>query len=234
MSALQPELRRKGILSKRRKDASGRCSGGRPITRGALYFMLRNWIYRGEIVHKGTAYPGEHLAIIDAELWRRVQQKLDANRSDHELGVGAEEPSLLAGLLVDSDGERMTPTHAVKAGKRYRYYVTTALITGPRAAAPRGRRIPAGEIEPLVSDRLRKFFASAREVSDVLSLFELAAGDQKRAFYHADELSQTWWAKSPTEQRALVRSVLIEVAVHPAPTSGFGVSTVAGSDEPNR
>ena len=114
VSALQPELRRKGILSKCRKDVSGRCSGGRSITRGALYFMLRNRIYRGEIVHKGTAYPGEHQAIIDTELWDRVQQKLDANRRDHELGVRAEEPSLLAGLMVDTDGELMTPTHAVK------------------------------------------------------------------------------------------------------------------------
>ena len=157
VSALQPDLMRQGILSKRRKDSSGRCSGGRTITRGALYFMLRNRIYRGEIVHKGTASLGEHEAIIDAELWGRVQQKLDANRSDHELGVGAEEPSLLAGLMVDNDGEHMTPTHTVKVGKRYRYYVSNTLITGPRAGAPRGRRIPAGEIEPLVSDRFRSF-----------------------------------------------------------------------------
>jgi site-specific DNA recombinase len=215
VSALQPELRRKGILSKSRKDASGRCSGGRTITRGALYFMLRNRIYRGEIVHRGSAYPGEHEAIIDAELWERVQQKLDANRRAHDLGVGMGEPSLLAGLIVDSDGERMTPTHAVKSGKRYRYYVSNTLITGPKGAAPRGRRIPAGEIEPLVVDRLRTLFASAREVSDALSVFELTAGDQKRAIYRADELSQTWSAQSPTEQRALVRSVLTEIAVHP-------------------
>ena len=215
VSALQPELRRNGILSKRRKDASGRCSGGRTITRGALYFMLRNRIYRGEIVHKGTAYPGEHQAIIDAELWERVQQKLDANRSDHNLGVGAEEPSLLAALLVDSDGERMTPTHAVKAGKRYRYYVSNTLITGTKAGAPRGRRIPAGEIEPLVWDRLRMFFSSPQEVLDGLSVFDLAAGDQKRAIYRVGELSKAWSAQSPAEQRALLRSILTEVAIHP-------------------
>ena len=184
-------------------------------TRGSVFHALRNRIYRGEIVHKGTAYPGEHEAIIDAELWDRVQQKLDANRSDHILGVGANEPSLLAGLMVDSDGEHMTPTHAVKAGKRYRYYVSSTLVTGTRAAAPRGQRIPAGEIEPMVSDRLRMFFASAQEVSDALSVFELAAGDQKRAIHRADELSQAWWVQSPAEQRVLLRSLLTEVAIHP-------------------
>ena len=166
-------------------------------------------------MHKGTAYSGEHQAIIDAELWEQVQHKLDANRSDHNLGVGADEPSLLAALLVDSDGERMTPTHAVKKGKRYRYYVTNALITGLRAVVPRGRRIPAGEIEPLVLDRLRAFFEFAQEVSDALSVFELAAGDHKRAIHRADELSKAWLAQSPVEQRAMLRSVLTEVAVHP-------------------
>ena len=172
VSALQPELRRKGILSKRRKDASGRCSGGRPITRGALYFMLRNRIYRGEIVHKGTAYPGEHQAIIDAELWDRVQQKLDANRSDHNLGVGAEEPSLLAGLLVDSDGERMTPTHAVKAGKRYRYYVSNTLITGPKQAHREGGVFRRGRLNRSSWIGCGRFSRPAQEVSDGLSVFE--------------------------------------------------------------
>jgi site-specific DNA recombinase len=80
---------------------------------------------------------------------------------------------------------------------------------------PRGLRIPAGEVEPLVSDRLRVFFASARDVLDGLSVFELAAGDQKRAIHRADELSLVWLAQSPAEQRTLVRSVLTKVAIHP-------------------
>src|SRR5204863_2245989 len=39
------------------------------------------------------------------------------------------QPSLLAGLLFDGDGHRMTPSHAVKGGTRYRYYVSRPLIT---------------------------------------------------------------------------------------------------------
>src|SRR5213076_3153152 len=35
-------------------------------------------------------------------------------------------PSLLAGMLFDGDGNRMTPTHATKKGSRYRYYVSRA------------------------------------------------------------------------------------------------------------
>ena len=40
-------------------------AGGYSFGRGALYRLLRNRIYRGEVVHRGTAYPGEHKAIVD-------------------------------------------------------------------------------------------------------------------------------------------------------------------------
>ena len=87
-----------------------------------------------------------------------MQDKLEAKRRERSLAVGTEAPSLLAGLIVDSDGNRMTPTHAVKKGKRYRYYVSTPLITGSRSENPKGRRIPAGDIDGLVVDQLRSSF----------------------------------------------------------------------------
>src|SRR6202048_709951 len=52
------------------------------------------------------------------------------NTATHRRGAKAPEPSLLAGLLVDARGERLTPSHAVKKGRRYRYYVSAALISG--------------------------------------------------------------------------------------------------------
>jgi Recombinase len=36
--------------------------------------------YGGQIVHKGKAFPGEHAAIVDEDLWRRVQSHLEENR----------------------------------------------------------------------------------------------------------------------------------------------------------
>ena len=99
--------------------------------------MLQNRIYRGEIVHQGAAYPGQHEAIVDPELWQIVQDKLAANRHERSLAAGAEAPSLLAGLIVDADGERMTPTHATKRAKRYRYYVSASLLAGDRPGKPR-------------------------------------------------------------------------------------------------
>ena len=79
--------------------------------------------------------------IIEPELWQAVQDRLAAGRRERSMAVGAEAPSLLAGLIFDSDGARLSPTHAVKKGKRYRYYVSTALIARGCSDYPKGRRI---------------------------------------------------------------------------------------------
>src|SRR5712691_10584600 len=75
--ALKTELERDGICSKCRVDRFGRSFGDKPLARGALYLMLQNRLYRGEVVHKETSYPGEHPGTIDAALWETVQAKLE-------------------------------------------------------------------------------------------------------------------------------------------------------------
>ena len=81
--------------------------------------MLQNRLYRGEVAHKDDIYPGQHEAIIESELWQTVQDKLAAGRHERSMAVGAEVPSLFSGLIFDSDGNRLSPTHAVKKGRRY-------------------------------------------------------------------------------------------------------------------
>jgi site-specific DNA recombinase len=61
-----------------------------------------------------------------------VQQRLAQARTDRRSGTNANHPSLLAGMLSDPVGESMSATHATKAGRRYRYYVSSQLITGTR------------------------------------------------------------------------------------------------------
>jgi hypothetical protein len=121
---LKEHLDAAGIVSKRRTAPDGRPYGGKPMARGALYHMLQNRISRGEIVHKDQAYTGEHDPIVDDDLWQGVQTTLATNRVDRGAGKGNRHLSLLAGLIYDAHGEPMTPSHAVKKGVRYRYYVS--------------------------------------------------------------------------------------------------------------
>ena len=166
--ALQAELDAAGIRSKRRTLADGTPYGGQKLSRGALYLMLQNRIYRGEITHKGNAYPGEHPAIVDKALWDQVQAILAENRVNRATGSDAKHPSLLVGLAFDENGERLTPSHAVKKGTRYRYYVSTSLITGAAKDRSKGRRIPAANLETLVITRLRTLLADQGAILDAI------------------------------------------------------------------
>ena len=213
VALLKAELDRLGVVSKRREEAGGCLAGGKPFSRGALYLMLQNRLYHGEVAHKENIYPGQHEAIIAPELWQVVQDRLAASRRERSVAVGAEEPSLLSGLIFDSDGNRLSPTHAVKKGKRYRYYVSTALITGNRSEHPKGRRIPAGDIEGLALDRLRALFASGAEVSDAVAPLGLDASTQKAVLERSAKLAERWTKLSSLELRELVRSLVQQIQI---------------------
>jgi site-specific DNA recombinase len=165
---LKAHLDQGRMLSKLRISASGQKAGGGSHSRGALYKLLANRIYIGEISHKENAYPGEHKAIIDRELWESVRATLAKNHRTRRHQTNASEPSLLSGLIFDQDGSRYTPSHAVKNGKRYRYYVSRRIIHGQPHASTQPSRIPARELEQLVLTELGSFFGSADRVAAIL------------------------------------------------------------------
>jgi len=106
VALLRTELDRRNVRSKRREGAAGRLAGGQRFSRGALYLLLQNPLYRGEVKHKDKVYPGQHDAIVDADLWQIVQDKLAAKRRERSLAGGAEAPSLFSSLIFDSSGNR--------------------------------------------------------------------------------------------------------------------------------
>jgi len=89
-----------GIASKARTASDGSRYGAQPLSRSALYLMLQNRVYRGEIVHKGKSYHGEHEAIVDKPLWDVVQGILADNRVDRTDGKAGHAPILLNGIVV--------------------------------------------------------------------------------------------------------------------------------------
>jgi len=152
--ALQAELDRLGIRSKHRVAETGRSVGGGPFSRGALYYLLRNRIYRGEAVHKGVAHPGEHEAIIEVELWETVQAKLSAHASEQRKSR-VESGGLLMGRIFDDRGNRMSPSYTTRKGRRHRYYVSQAVLQGRKKEAGSIARIGAEELERIVVEAIR-------------------------------------------------------------------------------
>src|SRR5262245_40692303 len=124
----------------------------------SLAALLRNRFYIGEVRYKGEVFPGEQPAILDRALFEAVQAKLDQQRTNHAK-ARQKSQSLLTGRIFDAHGNRMTPSHAVKNGVRYRYYISSALIQGQPDKAATLNRVPAAEIETLIISALRKHLA---------------------------------------------------------------------------
>jgi site-specific DNA recombinase len=165
LNLLMQDLRQRKVLTKVRRLSSGRAVGGNPLTRGPLAHLLRNRFYIGEVAFKGEILPGEQPAILDRKLFESVQRKLDEQRTNHST-TRTNSESLLMGRIFDDRGNRMTPSHAIKKGKRYRYYLSSALAQGQAENAGSVRRVPAPEIETLVTDAVRKRLNDSTVVSD--------------------------------------------------------------------
>jgi site-specific DNA recombinase len=212
---LKDELEARSIQSKLRTSASGRTSGGKPFARGALYLILRNRIYHGEIVHNEESYLGEHEPIIDQPLWDAVQAQLASNAAQRNDGGKTRQPSLLAGMLFDGDGNRMTPSHAVKKGTRYRYYVSRSLITKDRTEGSAGMRVPAAEIEQLVTSRVRQWLLDRGSIYKATSARFPDPSTQRRLAARAEEIGKRWPEFPVTRSRAVLAALIerIEVSV---------------------
>jgi DNA invertase Pin-like site-specific DNA recombinase len=210
---LKEELDAQGLKSKCRTSTSGRLWGGKPFVRGALYLMLQNCIYRGEIVHKERSYPGEHAPIIDQELWDTVQARLAGNAAQRNSGGKTQQPSLLVGMLFDGDGNRMTPSHAVKKGTRYRYYVARPLTIKDQADRPTGLRIPAAEIEQLVASRVRRWLLDPGSIYQATSAWLPEPSAQQRLVARAAEIGKQLSAWPPARRHAVLTALVERVEV---------------------
>lgn len=201
-----------GLRSRLRTRLDATTTGGGSFSRGHLYAILRNPIYIGRIAHKGQTYPGAHEAIIDMETWDAVQDQLAANRKARRHGTNAKEPSLVAGLLLDANGQPLTPSHAVKSGKRYRYYVSRHLIAG-ESSMGRGWRIPAGQIETLVREELCKMLFTKSRLLDALGEGMNDAHLVAGALEQGRRLGANLRGASPSEGRERLAELLAQIVM---------------------
>jgi site-specific DNA recombinase len=209
MTLVKQEADRLELRTKTRKPNNGQRCGGGPFTRGHLYKLLANPIYVGEIAHKGTRHQGEHEAIIDRETWDAVQEQLARNAAVRRCRSNAKAPSLLAGLLFDGDGIRMVPSHASKAGWRYRYYLSKALKE-ESADAVDGWRLPARMIEEVVLNEIHNLLCNSARLIDVLSL----TGPRLKAMLsEASRLGDRIRKAGPAEQRGALLETVARIEV---------------------
>src|SRR3954451_14287511 len=209
---VKEEADRLGLKTKYTRTANGTERGGKPFSRGHLYTLLSNPIYTGQIAHKGKLHPGQQAAVIDDESWSAVRDQLAANTSNHRRRSKAAEPSLLAGLLVDARGERLTPSHAVKKGRRYRYYVSAALITDAGTDRAQGWRLAAREIEEAVIRILADALTSPAKLVERFGAANVPSDHIPKLLNRAARLAAAL-SGLPDERAKLVRELVEKIIV---------------------
>ena len=205
VNELVRDLSERNIRTKARLLSTGVTRGGIPFGRGALYYLLGNRFYIGEVKYKNEILPGEQPPIMDRALFEAVREKSLAQWS-HRTVVRNKSDHLLAGLLFDDAGHRMIPTHATKAGIRYRYYASAPVLHGEAKTAPVGSvsRVPAADIEDTVLKSLEARFAAqqdrltskALQLRDRQALVRLVAG----IAVHTDKLVVRLKSNHPDEE----------------------------------
>ena len=203
---LARDLASRGVTTKR----------GRPIDKGYLYKLLSNRIYIGQAVHKGTAYPGEHEAIIGRDLWSKVRTIIKESPRTRANHTRAQTPALLKGLIFGADGRAMTPAHTRKRDRLYRYYVAAGLVKG-ESPSDVVRRVPAAEIEAAVIDQVRGLLRAPEVIVATWTKVRernhgLTEADVRKALQSLDPL---WEELFPVEQARVLQLLIERVEVHP-------------------
>jgi site-specific DNA recombinase len=215
-TALVRELRAGGITGKQ----------GKLIDKGYLYKLLNNRVYIGEAVHKGTAYPGEHQAIVSQALWDKVHSILAESPRRRAAQTRAQTPALLKGLIFGPTGCAMSPTHTRKGGRLYRYYVSQDVLRRGRDSCPIGR-VPAAEVEAAVVHQLRALVCAPEIVVATwraarVDIEGLEEAEVREALKRLDPL---WDELFPTEQARIIQLLVERVDID---TAGIDVCLRTG------
>jgi site-specific DNA recombinase len=204
------------VLVRSLREQSVRGKRGRLIDKGYVYKLLNNRVYVGDAVHKGTAYPGEHQAIITKAVWDKVHGILADGRRRRAASTRAQTPALLKGLLFGPTGCAMTPSHTRKGGRLYRYYVSADLLKHD-APACTVRRVPAAEIEGAVIDQVCGLLRAPEMIVRTWRAGRrLIAGLKEAEVREAlQRLDPIWNELFPAEQARVIQLLVERVDVSP-------------------
>ncbi|SFX77589.1 Resolvase, N terminal domain [Paracoccus pantotrophus] len=205
-TVLAKALVAEGVLNKR----------GKPIDKGFLYKLINNRVYLGEAVHKGTAYPGEHEAIINRGLWDKVHAILRESPRLRSANTRSQTPALLKGIIFTETGTAMTPTATKKGSRLYRYYASMDLIRNrPTGDGTGPLRLPAGMVEDAVVGEIRRMIRAPEIAVRTIEALrkESPAVDERAIVSMLGEFDQLWTALYPAEQTRIVHLLVERVTV---------------------
>jgi DNA invertase Pin-like site-specific DNA recombinase len=202
------------ILARELRSDGFRSKQGALIDKGYLYRLLNNRVYRGEAVHKGIAYAGEHQAIIDTRLWEQVHDIMGESPRKRANNSRTQTSALLKGILFAATGAAMTPSSTKKGTRRYRYYVSMDLLKNretPEDGIP--RRLPADTAEAAVVAEIRRVLRTPETAAHVIAVLDRDDIPEAEAIAGLQQFPQLWEQLFPSEQARIIQLLVRRVTV---------------------
>lgn len=162
------ELKSVHLLKNHLEENSIKTRTDKAFSKGHLYKILSNKTYIGKITHKDNVYEGLHKSIIDYAVFDKVQKLLADNRINQKNSDIIKNPSLLARKLYDDKNNYMSPSHSNTRNRKYRYYVSQAIIQHRRNEAGSISKIPAEEIEKIVTKEINAFVLDSNNIQPLI------------------------------------------------------------------
>ena len=215
---LRIELKREGYRSKSYISRTQKPVGGRDYTKNSILTLLSNRLYIGEMHHRGKYYPAQHKPIVPRELFDRVQEILkDNSKIKVKRTYAVKTKALLKGLIVCGGCEAaMSPGFTRKPNKTYHYYIMNSYRQGSCETCPM-KRVPAAEIEAIVSSQLKAVIASPQVIVETWRALKNRNPEyQESDMYDAmRDLNQIWESLFPEERKRITNLLIHRVVTKP-------------------
>ncbi|MCP4319857.1 MAG: hypothetical protein GY789_28740 [Hyphomicrobiales bacterium] len=147
------------------------------------------------------------------DLWDAVQERMVCNTTDRSSPGNIRSTHILTGLIFDETGDRMSPTHAIKSNRRYRYYISARIMRERRKQSD-GRRVPAAEIERPVLAALGAYLNDRNRLAGLVQSSDLSARALSNLGDTATTLASKLAQSDPYEQKRILASIVRRIELH--------------------
>lgn len=162
--ALCEDVAARGLRTKAFTTKMGKPMGGRPMTRGFVYYLLSNPLYIGKVRFQGELYEGEHSAIVSKDLWDAACALREKRALKRPSGPS---PHILLGLLYDAHGRKIVMKIQVQGGRKFRYYTSESSPSSELSGLKR-YRARAEQLEDLVGAAIKQTLCSSERLRSAL------------------------------------------------------------------
>lgn len=218
VTELLNDLNARRVKTKQWRTRTGNIKGGKPFNRNAIYTLLKNQVYLGEVFYGESWQAGAHEAIVDRDLRSKVEALLDARSRRGESRVSSDEGSIfmLRGRVFGADGRAMSPwLLSAYKGRKYAYYIPQREIA-EGAGASGLPRLQAANLNDQVWLSLRQLLSTPDQLLTHLPKpltkspdFDLSLVVKR--LMNLEELSEELF---PVHQKQLVTRLIDRVTVH--------------------